>query len=413
MDLRVGGVAHTFFSRSTNGGASWSDGVRLDVAGGPTFSPRVAYGGGTNVAAIWADFRGGTGFREIFRAFSNTDGAGFVGDLKVNAGATAAVDSFAVEVARSGANVYAAWETFVTDRTRHIFFARSTDGGNTWSAEQRLSTPGSATFVAASPQLAAAGANVYVVWRDNRNGSLDVFLRRSSNNGATFAAETRIDTGDAAGSNSSFSPSVAAEGSNVYVAWIDDRDMGAFDVWLNRSQDAGATWLAGATQLDMDAFSHDSIEPQVLAPQAGAAVVTWIDYRFGFPDVVSARSDDRGDTWGAPQRLDTSTAAGVSGSYDLAVGADGALVVAAWADDRAGFLDVYANFSLDGGLTWQPQDYRLDSSPLGTSDSEHPFVYVGGTTAHVVWEDHRTGAGCTRPIGAECPEADLFYRRMQ
>ena len=39
--------------------------------------------------------------------------------------------------------------------------------------------------------------NVYVVWRDNRNGGLDLFLRRSTNNGSSFGAETRIDTGDA------------------------------------------------------------------------------------------------------------------------------------------------------------------------------------------------------------------------
>ncbi|MCB9598500.1 MAG: DUF4114 domain-containing protein [Sandaracinaceae bacterium] len=413
MDLRNGGTAHAFFARSTNSGGTWSNAVQLDTAGGPTFGPLVAWGGGTNVAAVWGDFRGGTNYREIFRAFSSDDGGGFIGDAKVNTGSTSTVDSFNVEVASSGSNVYAVWETFVTNRQRHIFFARSTNGGNSWSVEQQLSTPGSATFVAANPQIAAAGANVYVVWRDNRNGGLDLYLRRSTNSGASFGSETRIDTGDATGSNTSFSPSVAAEGSNAYVAWVDDRDMGSFDIWLNRTQDAGATWRATSIQLDADTFPHDSIEPHVVAPQAGVAVVTWIDYRFGFSDVVSARSADRGDTWSTPQRLDTSTGPGASGSYDLAVGAEANLVVAAWADDRAGLLDIYANFSLDGGVTWQPQDYRLDTSTLGTSDSENPFVYVGAATAHVVWEDHRTGAGCTRPIGLECPESDLFYRRMR
>ncbi|MCA9606759.1 MAG: exo-alpha-sialidase, partial [Myxococcales bacterium] len=355
----------------------------------------------------------GTNYREIYRAFSNGDGASFIGDAKVNVGSTSTVDSFGIEVARSGANVYAVWETFVTDRTRHIFFARSTNGGNTWSTEQQLSTPSGSTFVAANPQIAAAGSNVYVVWRDNRNGSLDLYLRRSTNDGGSFGGETRIDVGDAAGSGSSFSPSIGADGTNVYVAWVDDRDMGSFDIWLNRSQDSGATWRSSAVQLDMETFSHDSIEPHVVALPSGRAVVSWIDYRYGFPDPLATYTDDGGDTWDAPQRLDTSTGAGVSGSYDLAIGGDGNLVVAAWADDRMGFLDVYANFSLDGGVTWQPQDYRLDSSGLGTSDSENPYVYVGGTTAHVVWEDHRSGSGCTRPIGSECPEADLFYRRLR
>ncbi|MBX3273028.1 MAG: exo-alpha-sialidase [Sandaracinaceae bacterium] len=413
MDLRVDSRAHTFFSRSTNGGAAWSTAARLDVANGPTFAPRVAFGGGSNVAVLWGDFRGGTNYREVYRAFSSTTGAGFVGDAKVNTGPTSAVDSLGIEVAASGANVYAVWESFVTTRSRHIHFARSTNGGNAWSAEVRVSTPTTATFVAANPRVAAAGNNVYVVWRDNRNGALDIFLRRSTNNGASFGSEVRIDTGDAAGSNSSFSPVIAAEGDNVYVAWVDDRDMGAFDIWVNRSQDGGATWRASAIRLDMDPFSHDSIAPRIVAPQPGVAVVSWIDHRHGLPDIFAARTSNRGDTWSAPARLDTSTAQGVSGSYDLALGAAGALVVAAWADDRRGYLDIYANFSLDGGITWQPQDYRLDTSPIGTSDSENPFVYVAAGTAHVVWEDHRVGAGCTRAIGAECPEADLYYRRMR
>jgi len=199
----------------------------------------------------------------------------------------------------------------------------------------------------------------------------------------------------------------------VYVAWVDDRDMGSFDIWVNRSQDSGSTWRSGAIQLDMDPLSHDSIEPHVEAIGGGVAVVGWVDFRFGFPDIVAARSDDAGDTWSAPTRADTGTGAGVSGSYDLAFDSDGSLVVAAWSDDRAGLLDIYANFSLDGGLTWQPQDYRLDTSTLGTSDSQNPVVYVGGTTAHVAWEDHRLGGGCTRASGMECPEADLYYRRMR
>ena len=283
-----------------------------------------------------------------------------------------------------------------------------------WGTPSQVSTPTGATFVAASPRVAAAGSNVYVVWRDNRNAGLDVYLRRSSNSGSSFVAgETRVDVGDAAGANSSFSPTIAAEGSNVYVAWVDDRDMGSFDIWLNRSNDDGATWLAGALQLDQDVFSHDSIEPTVVAPSPGIALVGWVDFRSGFPDIYSARSADAGTSWNTPLRVDTGTAQGAFGSMDLAFGAAGDLVVAAWADDRSGFLDIYANFSLDGGVNWQPQDYRLDSSPLGTSDSEKPAVFVEPGVAHVVWEDHRVGAGCTRTIGMECPDADLYYRRLE
>ena len=418
MDLR-NGDSRIYFNRSSNAGASWlGSAVRLDTAGGPGIGPRIAFSGSDDVAVAWADFRGGTSYREIYSRFSDDFGVNFAGsDVKVNAsGPTATEDSFNVEVATSGSNVYVVFESFVTDRSRHVFFARSTDGGASWSTPSQASSGTGLTYVAATPRLAAVGNDVYIVWRDNRNGSLDVFVRRSDDGGASFAGpEVRVDLGDPAGTSSSFEPTIAAEGSNVYVAWVDDRDMGSFDIWMNRSQDAGATWLTSATQLDDDAFAHDSLEPHVIAPSAGAALVAWVDYRNGFSDVVIARSTDAGDTWSSPARADTSTLPGASGSFDLAFAGRGDLIAAVWTDDRMGFLDIYANFSLDGGLTWQPQDYRLDTSPIGTSDSERPAVFVSSSAAHFAWVDHRLGASCPAgsSSGMSCANGDIYYRRMQ
>ena len=184
---------------------------------------------------------------------------------------------------------------------------------------------------------------------------------------------------------------------------MDDRSGSSFDIWVNRSRDSGATWLtADPLLIDDDPIPHDSIEPRIVTLGSGVAIVAWIDYRFGFPDILASRTADAGGTFADPVRLDTGTNPGVSGSFDLAIDARGSLVAAAWADDRNGFLDIYANFSLDGGVTWQPQDYRLDSTAMpGTSDSERPAVYVSGTAAHVLWVDHRNGGN-----------GDIYYRRL-
>jgi Notch 1 len=417
MDLRLG-RSRVYYNRTTDGGATFlAAPVRIDTAGGAAIGPRVVLSNTDDNSFVWSDFRGGTSYREIYARHSSDYGATFSAtDFKVNpSGPTSTRDSFNVELARSGNNVYVVYEGFVSDRSRHVFFSRSTNGGSSFSAPVQVSTSALATFVAATPQIAAAGSNVYVVWRDNRNGRLDVFLRRSTDSGASFAgvADTRIDTGDTAGSNSSFEPRVAAEGTNVYVTWVDDRDLGSFDIWFNRSTDSGATWGTSA-QLDADPFSHDSIEPHIVAPSAGVAVVAWIDYRSGFPDVLAARSSDSGASFAAPERVDTGNAPGISGAYELDLAANGSRLVAAWADDRSGFLDVYANYSLDGGVTWQPQDYRMDTSTIGTSDSQEPRVFMSTSTAHVVWVDHRLGTACPGGgVGSSCANGDIFYRRLR
>ena len=407
MDLRLSPEAHVLFNRSTNGGDTWgASPLLIDSASGPAIGPQLAVTGATrdDVAVVWADFRGGTSYREIFRSFSTDFGQTFGSNTRINPGQN--TDSFSVDVAVAGANVYVVYENFTSARSRHIFLARSANGGSTWGAPVQVDNGTGASFVAATPKVAAVSGNVYVVWRDNRSGALDIFFDRGTpgaGTAVTFGTDRRLDVGTMPGASASFAPAIAAEGPNVYVAWVDDRSGSSFDIWLNRSRDNGATWLtADSILLDADPLPHDSIEPRVVAPSSGTAVVTWIDYRYGFPDIISRRTSDAASTFSAPLRLDTGTGNGTSASLDLAMGANGSLVVAAWADDRSGLFDIYANFSLDGGASWQPSDYRLDSTAVaGSSDSVRPVVYVAPGVGHVIWVDHRNGSN-----------ADIYYRRL-
>lgn len=401
---------HVLFNRSTDAGSSFASTggfpFRLDSSDGPAIGPVLGTtSSGQNVLSVWADFRGGENYREIYRKLdTNFGGTWGTTDTRENPGQN--TDSFNLDLTTSGTNAYAVYENFASDRrSRHVYFVRSTDSGSTWGTPIQIDSGGS-TIVAANPRVAAVGTNVYVVWRDNRNGGLDIYFDRSSTSGSAgsfSATDKRLDVGTAAGASTSFAPTMAAEGNNVYVAWVDAREDGAFDIWTNHSTDSGANFrTSDSIRVDDDALPHDSIEPHIVAPLSGTAIVAWIDYRAGFPDVYAARTTDSGASYADPVRLDTGADIGESGSYDLALGASGQRLVAAWADDRSGSLDIYANFSLDGGANWQPQDYRMDATATpGSSDSESPVVYVTETAGHVAWVDNRNGAN-----------ADIYYRRL-
>jgi len=394
-------AGQVFFNRSTDSGTNWGgSSVRLDDASGPAIGPRFALvNGGQTVNVHWADFRGGTNYREMYRDRSTDFGATFPNASgRLNPGMN--IDAFNVETAVSGNNVYVVYEAFTSERSRHIFFLRSTNGGSSFTGPLQLDHGTGANLVASAPKIAADGNEVHVVWRDNRNGALDIFHVRSTDSGATWSAsDTRID-GGTAGSASSFDPVIATENGNVYAAWIDDRNGASFDIFFNRSTNSGASWGA-ASRIDDDPLPHDSTGPRIAITGASQLVVAWVDFRSGFADIIARFSDTAGDSFEGAQRLDTGTAAGTSTSFDLAIAADGDLIGAAWADDRSGFLDIHANYSLDGGRTWQPSDERMDSSAAGTSDSERPHVYVGGGAVHVGWIDHRSGA-----------PGDVYTRRL-
>lgn len=111
--------------------------------------------------------------------------------------------------------VFAVWEEGINGQT-NIVFARSQPGlascgGLQFGAPRILSAgPG-----ASMPAVAANNSlGVFVVWQ----ASSDVWMSRSTNNGETFLPPENLSNNDATPSNS---PTVAADGSGVFVAWSD------------------------------------------------------------------------------------------------------------------------------------------------------------------------------------------------
>jgi hypothetical protein len=94
---------------------------------------------------------------------------------------------------------------------------------------------------------------------------------------------------------------------------------------------------------------------------------------------------------------------GRSSAFELVAHGSDDLVVAVWSDDRAGRRDIFANFSLDGGQTFQPDDVRLDSGTAGAAESESPSVFVARSAAHVVWVDRRNDG----------VNGDVYYRGLR
>ena len=92
------------------------------------------------------------------------------------------VPVFLAPIAASGDNVYVTWWDNKTGNWE-VFFARSTDGGETFDDSINLSN---AKGRSEDASIAASGDNVYVTWWDNKTGTREAFFRASTNNGDTF-----------------------------------------------------------------------------------------------------------------------------------------------------------------------------------------------------------------------------------
>jgi PKD repeat protein len=318
--------------------------------------------------------------------------------------------------------------------------ARDHHGVETSMAEVHFDTDGIDTIVDHTsatvnhPQIATDGnGHIYVVWEDTRNGSSDIYLNYSSDYGLSWqTSDIRLDT-DTAGVATSNSPQIGCDNSgHVYVVWKDERN-GTSDVYFNVSSDYGATWLPSDRQLNTSAYAPPAQFPEIACDNSGHVYVAWNDNYFNTSadygvnwltqpirisnsggsgtrlicdqnghvyvawktsDVLFNFSSDFGATWQATDRIVSSSG---SVPYALSLDNDGSgHVYVTWDDGRSDVNspDVYFNSSSDYGNTWGSSDIKLNTGVPGSTYSTWPEV-ASDKTGHVyvTWHDRRNGLG--------------------
>jgi hypothetical protein len=93
------------------------------------------------------------------------------------------------------------------------------------------------------PSIAVSGINVYVVTTDFNSSSSpspkgEIMLTRSTNDGSTFGSSINLSNNP----GQSLLPSIATAGNNVYVVWFDD-STGSYQLMFTKSNNDGVTYL--------------------------------------------------------------------------------------------------------------------------------------------------------------------------
>ena len=237
------------------------------------------------------------------------------------------------------------------DGKSEIYYKHSWDGGLHWTADTRLSFSPDSSI---RPAVAAADSCVYVGWILYRGGAPYICVKRSTDCGTTWGADTVLSS-----TYDQISLCLAASGPYVHLVW----NYPGINYW--RSTDAGVTWEYNS---NLNGYDYPSITSHGLDVHLART-----DTRTGYRDIFYTRSTDAGATWLPDVRLTFST----GDIRTPSIAATDSVIHVVWRESRA-WWNVFYSRSTDGGLTWSPSC----SLAVGI----YPSVTASERMVHVVWE---------------------------
>jgi len=352
---------------------------------------------GSYVYVAWDDstpVSGSGGSTEIWLRVSSNNGAAFGSPIRIS---TNTYESVNPSVAAYGTYVYIAWEDSTpvsgSGTEPEIWMRISSKNGAGFGSPIRISTN---TYESVNPSVAAYGSYVYVAWQDSTpvsgsGGWPEIWLRVSSNNGGSFGPAVRISTNIYA----SIYPSVAAYGTYVYVAWEDYTPVSGSgygpEIWLRVSSNNGASF---GSAIRISTNTGESDIPSVAA-YGSYVYVAWYDWTSvsgsgGLPEVWVRVSSNNGGTFGSPIRISTNT----YHSLNPSVAAYGTYVYIAWQDwtpvsGSGSSWEIWVRISGDNGASFG-SPIRITTN---TGSSGLPSVAAYGYYVYVAWQDDTPVSG--------------------
>jgi hypothetical protein len=319
---------------------------------------------GDTVYMCWDDDR--TGYFHVYFARSTNGGLTFSPNIRIDQNIEVEYEALAVD-GRGG--IHICWNNRRwTSTGRYIYYSKSTDAGMTFSMPLRVVD--SAVRANGSPAIAVSrdGQRIYIVHDTGSTGHYDLFLACSRDGGRTFVLPEAKVNDDTGMTTPIWYPTLTIfKDTVVLVAWN--------GLYVAKSTDGGGSFSPSVQVASSNGFGN-----AISTDSAGRVYVVWRG-----PEI--ATSDNLGDTFSIPRHIGpdigqrpslwVSAAGRVYITYDFDAGlSDG------------GYYEVRFAFSPDRGTTFLPPVNPSDG-PINTEEWFASVAASEGGAVYVCWHDNR------------------------
>lgn len=261
----IAGNCEIYFKNSANG-STWSGLKRLTWTSSHSVGPHITVDSSNVIHVVWCEFNT-VGI--IYYKKSTDSGTNWSSPTRLTWGSNSCTLPFICVDASD--NLHLTY-TLDTSTNEEIVHRRSTNSGNTWTPPNRLTyNSGDSTYAILT---AGTGSNVYIVWQDATPGNREIYLKNSTDSGASWSSPTRVTW------NSGYSgrPFIATDSSNVrYLVWYDNSS-GNSEIFFKKSN-------AWTTVERLTWNSGESFSPVIAVDSVKGIHVIWYDYTPGAADV--------------------------------------------------------------------------------------------------------------------------------
>ena len=311
-------VIDILYSQSSDRGLHWSEPRNISQTSGTSSDPVIAVEQGGGIDVAWCDTTSGRTHPDIY--FTRSADGGKSWSKAADVSETPGISSQPALATGPDNSIHIVWvDTSADSDSPDVWYASSKDGEAFTKPLDISLTPGISNqpTVAVSPDGLA-----HVAWVDTSSGKEkpNVFYARTTKNGTWTGASNMSNSRGA----TSHPRIVCGIRGQIYLTWTDySKKKKAPDIFLAVSSDGGA--FSEARNLSMT--TGFSVEPAIATDSAGRVVEVWTDSSHGStsPDIWGAWSKDGGQSFSRAVNL--SATPGVSKLASVALSSEKMYVV--------------------------------------------------------------------------------------